>query len=90
MIKKEIFIKNNILMGEFTRYMIEHPKFADRVPKGARVVLLPKDDPELAELNRQIAHEHLEIGQTVVFVHIKKLIPAKSRLVRPQLELTEV
>ena len=86
MTEKEIFIKNNILMGEFTRYMVEHPKFAARVSKGARVVLLPKDDPELCEFNKRVAHEHLEKGQEVVYIHIEKLAPAKSRLVRPHLE----
>lgn len=87
MTNKEIFTKNNILMGEFTRYMVEHPKFAARIPKGARIVLLPKNDPALAKQNKRQAQEHLKSGQSIVCVNITKVAAQKSRLIRPQLKV---
>ena len=37
--------KFNELFMEFTRYLIEHPEFAERIPEGAQVVLLDRRDP---------------------------------------------
>jgi len=45
--KKELFYKNNMLNLEFNKYLIEHTAFAARIPKDARIVLLPLYDPEL-------------------------------------------
>lgn len=89
MTERDIFVKNNILMGEFTRYMVEHPQFAAKVPNGARVVLLPKDNPELCEINKQLAEKDLAPDQSIIYVHIERLAPQKSRLVHPQLELAK-
>ena len=36
--------KFNELFMEFTRYLIEHPEFAECIPEGAQVVLLDRQD----------------------------------------------
>jgi hypothetical protein len=51
MTKDELFHKNLILGKEFDLYVLEHPEFAEEIPKDALVVLMPDDDPELAEIN---------------------------------------
>jgi len=85
MAEKEIFIKNNILGAEFDRYLIEHPEFAEKIPQGARVILLPQDDPELCEVNKKLAQHHKKEGIPVVYVTIEGLAPQKSRLLKPEL-----
>ena len=86
MTKDEIFIKNNILGAEFDRYLIEHPEFAEKIPEGVRIVLLPKNDPELCEVNKEIAKKHSKKdGLLIMYVVLKDLAPQKSRLIDPQL-----
>ena len=86
--KKELVEKNITLSMEFSRYVIEHPKVAEQIPKGAQVVLLPQDDPELCRENLKLAEWHRKQGQVVVYVRVEKLAPARrSRLVRPRLEV---
>ena len=60
--KKELVEKNITLSMEFSRYVIEHPKVAEQIPKGAQVVLLPQDDPELCRENLKLAELHREQG----------------------------
>lgn len=86
--KKEQFEKNVTLSMEFSRYVIENPEIAEKIPKGAMVVLLPEDDPELCKENLKIAEMHKEKGQPVVYVRIEKLAPERrSRLINPSLEV---
>ena len=86
--KKELVEKNITLSMEFSRYVIEHPKIAGQIPKGAQVVLLPQDDPELCGENLKLAELHRKQGQVVVYVRVEKLAPARrSRLVHPRLEV---
>lgn len=86
--KKELFEKNLVLSTEFSRYLLENPNFAVRIPKDAVVVILPEYDNELAEENRKIAEAEKARGQSMVLVRVEKLAPPrKSRLVRPKLEL---
>ncbi len=85
--KKELFEKNLVLSTEFSRYLLENPEFAERIPKDAVVVVLPEYDNELAEENRKIAEAEKARGQSMVLVRFEKLAPPrKSRLIRPKLE----
>ena len=88
--KKDIFTKNLILGEEFTRYLVEHPEFSEKIPKGAQVILLPQNDPELADYNRKIARKHVDDGSLVVYVTIEGLAEQKSRLINPELHLKAV
>jgi len=85
--EEEIFSKNLILSTEFDRYVIEHPAFAEKIPRNAQIVLLPEDDPELRKKNIEIAKAQREAGQPVVYVQIEKVTPQISRLVNPRLEI---
>ncbi|UCE17177.1 MAG: hypothetical protein JSV84_09745 [Gemmatimonadota bacterium] len=86
--KKELFEKNLELTTEFSRYVLEHPEVANRIPKDAIVVILPEYDQELAEENLKIAKARKEKDQPMVLVRVKKLAPErKSRLVKPTVEI---
>lgn len=86
---REIMEKNITLSFEFSLYVMEHPELADQIPEDARVVLLPKDDPQLSNINRKIADNARalddESDRPVVYVEFERLRPAHSRLVAPQI-----
>jgi len=77
--------KHAILMTEFDRYVMEHPNFAAKIPRNAQVVLQMESDEEYSVWSRKLAERQREPEQPVVYVRIKGLKPARSRLVRPTL-----
>ena len=77
--------KHAILMTEFDRYVMEHPNFAAKIPRNAQVVLQVESDEEYNAWSRRLAERQREPKQPVVYVRIKGLKPARSRLVRPTL-----
>ncbi len=79
--------RNAILGVEFDRYVLDHPAFAARIPRGAQVVLQLHDDPKFNVWARRVANLQRESGQPVVLVTIRRVRPAKSRLVAPKLEI---
>lgn len=80
--------KNLTLSFEFERYLLEHPELLARIPSGAEVVLLPKDDPELYRINLESAqNSKFTTDEPVVYIEIEALRPARSRLVNPHLTL---
>jgi len=86
--KKELFEKNLELTTEFSRYVLEHPEVAKRIPKDAIVIILPEYDQKLAEENLKIATARREKNQPMVLVKVKRLAPVrKSRLVKPTVEI---
>ena len=88
--EKEMVRKNLVLGMEFDKYLIEHPNLIEKIPQGAHVVLLPKYDPDLFKANLRLARKRLKEGEKVVFVKVGKLAPpAKSRLIRPRIEVAE-
>ena len=86
MTEQEVFERNLTLSIEFSRYLLEHPEFAASLPPQAHVVLLPEDDPELYAINLKGAQVHRERGEDsrVMFVEIERLVPVRSRLLRPR------
>jgi hypothetical protein len=85
--EKELFYKNNMLNIEFNKYLIEHPAFAARIPKGARIVLLPLYDSELYQENLKLSKKYLESNQQVLYIKIGELAPPpKSRIRKPVME----
>lgn len=79
--------KHAILVAEFDRYVIEHPKFAAKIPKKAQIVLQVEGDKEYNDWSRQLAEKQREPGQPAVYVKIKGLRPAKSRLLKPEVAI---
>lgn len=80
--KEDLWIRSLTLIHEFERYIHDHPNFADRIPYGAQVVLLPTYDDDLRRYNFQNAELNREKGQPVIFVEIDELRPARSRIRR--------
>ena len=83
----ELFIKNQTLSHEFSLYLHELPELAESIPQDALVILMPKSDPDLCHENMKLAEAQREPDQPIVYVHVEKIKPARSRLVRPQLEI---
>jgi len=87
--RKDLAYKNLALGVEFDKYMIDHPEIIDKIPDRSSTVFLPEYDRELYEANLKLARKRIAEGEKVVFVRIKKLAPAKSRIIRPRIELAE-
>lgn len=77
--------KHAILVTEFNRYVVEHPEFAVKIPPNAQIVLQVEGEEEYNAWSRQIAARQREQDQSVVFVKVKGLKPAKSRLIKPEI-----
>jgi hypothetical protein len=76
-----IFEKRNSLLGlEFDRYVREHPEFLAKIPDHAQVVLLLEGDDEFNAWSTRVGKEQAGTGQEVVYVTIKKMGPAHSRI----------
>ena len=76
-----IFEKRNSFLGmEFDRYIREHPEFSNRIPDNAHIILLVEGDEEFNEWSIRIGKEQAEERQRLVFVTIRKLGPAHSRI----------
>ena len=84
--RKEWAYRNLILGVEFDKYLVDHPELAVRIPNGSTLVLLPEYDRELYKANLKLAQKKIDRGEKVVFVRIKNLAPARSRIIRPRIE----
>jgi hypothetical protein len=78
--------KNSELIKEFNRYVREHPEFADDIPKNAIVVMQLEKDPRFNHWSRKLAKTHVAHGQPIVYVHIQKLKPLRSRIEKLELK----
>jgi hypothetical protein len=86
MARKSLAYKNLVLGVEFDKYVVEHPEILDAIPESSHVVFLPEYDRELYKANIKLAQKRIAGGEKIVFVRIKKLAPAKSRIIRPRIE----
>ena len=78
---------NAELGAEFDRYVMNHPTFAARIPRGAQVILQLSGNPRFNAWVRRLARRQRQAGQPVVIVRIGKLAPARSRIRAPKLEI---
>lgn len=85
--RRQLFQRNLEISSEFSLYVLQHPKFADKIPHNALVVFLPKHDQALREHNLKLALAHHTSSQPVVYVHFEGLRKRLPRLVRPKLEI---
>ncbi|HID87693.1 MAG TPA: hypothetical protein EYP55_10010 [Anaerolineae bacterium] len=60
--REEMFERNLALARKRLLQMIENPGKMEVIPQGARVVNLPRDDPELLEANLQLVMELAKDG----------------------------
>ena len=72
--------RNNLLGMEFDRYLREHPEFTDKIPDNAQVILLLEGDEEFNTWSTRIGKEQAAQDQPLLYVTIKKLAPAHSRI----------
>ena len=79
--------KHAILVTEFDRYVVEHPEFAVNIPRNSQIVIQVEKDNEYNEWSKQLAERQREPGQRVVYVKVKGLKPARSRLLKPKVAL---
>ena len=80
--------KHAILVTEFDRYVVEHPEFAVNIPRDAQIVLTVEGDEEYNEWSMQLAERQRELDQSVVYVKVKGLKPARSRLLKPKVAVS--
>ncbi len=76
--------KFNELFMEFTRYLIEHPEFAECIPEGAQVILLDRQDPLYSQRAIEFAKRARETDDVpdrpVVYMEVTEMAPVRSRL----------
>lgn len=80
----DLALRSLVLSQEFSRYVLEHPRFAERIPYGAEVALLPAYDRELREYNLRNAAINNEPGRPIVYIEINRLRPRRSLIVKPK------
>jgi hypothetical protein len=80
MTKEEAVKKNLDLHAEWMRYVFDNPDILDRIPKGAVIVILPEDDPELSEENAKVIDANRSKGVPVAVVKMKTPKPQISTL----------
>lgn len=84
--EKEFVERNIRLSFEFSKYLVEHPEFEEKIPEGAEVVILLEGDPHFNKEAMKLAKRAKNEGQEVVFVQVKGLAPVPlSRLIKPEL-----
>lgn len=77
----EAIVKRNLdLHAEWMRYLFAHPEAMDQIPDGAQVVILPTDDPELAQENAKILTAAHTKGSPVVVVHLTSPKPPTPQI----------
>ena len=78
---KEESVKRNLdLHAEWMRYVFDNPDVLDRIPKGAVLVILPEDDPELLAENTKVVEATRKKGIPVVVVRMKTPRPQISKI----------
>ena len=65
-----MFERNLTLSTELARAIIDDPVLLEEIPEGATVILLPDDDPDLAQANLELGWVALKRGEDVYFRHV--------------------
>ncbi len=83
-------VLNAELGAEFDLFAIENPDWmGEHVPNGA-VVVMQTDDPGFNAWTRSVAKHNRDVDEMprpLVLVHIRELLPPRSRIVRADAEL---
>ena len=61
--------------------LVDH---GDEIPRNAQIVLQVEGDEEYNKWSAQLAERQRELGQRAVYVKVKGLKPARSRLLKPE------
>ena len=80
--------KFNELFIEFTRYLIEHPEFAECIPEDAQVVLLDRQDPvysrQAIEFSGRASGTDDVADRPIVYIKVTQMAPVRSRVRDPR------
>jgi hypothetical protein len=72
------------LFAEFTRYLIEHPEIAERIPDNAEVVSLDKNDPQYSqyaiERSKRSRLTDDMSDRPVIYLEVTEMGPVRSRV----------
>jgi hypothetical protein len=63
--------RNLNLAGRFTLAAFNDPSILDDIPDNGEIVLIPDDDPELAESNLRGGMRSVREGKNITFHHIR-------------------
>lgn len=76
------------LVGEFGKFVFEHPEVDERLPDGAFIYFEVGGESEFNRYSRELAQRHrVEEGVPVVLVRVKAIAPRQgSRLIEPVIE----
>ena len=80
MTREELVKRNLDLHAEWMRYVFDNTDVLDRFPKGATLVILPEDDPELSADNAKAIDASRAKGFPVVVVRMKSPKPRISTI----------
>jgi hypothetical protein len=72
------------------RQVLENPALTRKIPKGAEVIFLPENDPELYRANLELGKRVREKeNKRVVYIKIS-LVPQVQTVYVPRLEFTRI
>lgn len=67
------FVKNDTdLWVAFSQAIVDDPSILEDIPDGSTVVLIPDDDPEIAEANIQRGVDAVRRGSDVYIRHVSR------------------
>lgn len=72
--------QNSFLGMESDRSMRGHQEFAEKIPDNAQVILLLEGDAEFNQWIAEAGKKQADPGQPLLYVRIKQLAPAHSRI----------
>ncbi len=70
--------RNLALIGDMLQAQLANPDLLNEIPNGATVVLIPGDDPELAEYNFGVARTLVARGKNVYLKRVRTAAPAPT------------
>ncbi len=70
---------NNVIGNVFDRYVLENPRFAARIPRGAEVIFEVEGQAEFNAWRRSIWEINHEKGRPVVVVTMPRLKSVQAR-----------
>ncbi|MBI4786286.1 MAG: hypothetical protein HY782_04480 [Chloroflexi bacterium] len=89
MTRQEQCRRNDELFALFMRQVLENPALTRKISKGAQVIFLPENDPELYEANVELGKRAREKeGKRVAYIKIS-LVPQTMTVYVPRLEFTK-
>jgi len=79
--------RNVNLFFEFEKYVLDHPKFAAKIPKDAVIVFQVMEDEAFNQWSRRLARKHGKDAKgPVVYVRISRMRPVRSRIAALKIE----